>query len=157
MLASSEFSEVGLVDMKFSLALPREAMSVPVIRRVLGDALRGLGVSEDCVDDILVAASEACTNVVRHSSTLEYEVDGAIDDENCVLWITDHGAGMRRPAETGELAESGRGMNIMRALVDDLTLDARPDGVRVSMRKRLTWHDEALMRRLESELVHSAR
>ncbi|MEO5873698.1 MAG: ATP-binding protein, partial [Streptosporangiaceae bacterium] len=64
--------------MKFSLALPREAMSVPVIRRVLGDALRGLGVSEDCISDILVAASEACTNVVRHSTMAEYEVVGSI-------------------------------------------------------------------------------
>ena len=43
------------VDMKFSLELPREALSIPVIRRVLGDALRGLGVSEDCVGDILLA------------------------------------------------------------------------------------------------------
>ena len=40
--------------MKFSLALPREALSIPVIRRVLGDALRGLGVSDDCIGDILV-------------------------------------------------------------------------------------------------------
>ncbi|MCD0452366.1 ATP-binding protein [Actinocorallia sp. API 0066] len=143
--------------MKFSLALPAEAMSVPVIRRVLGDALRGLGVAEDCVDDILVAASEACTNVVRHSTTREYEVDGAIDDENCVLRVTDHGTGMGRRAPAGELAESGRGMDIMAALVDDLTLDAGPGGVSVALRKRLTWQDEALMRRLESELVHSAR
>ncbi|MFD0854750.1 ATP-binding protein, partial [Actinomadura adrarensis] len=53
--------------MKFSLALPREALSIPVIRRVLGEALRGLGVSEDCVADILVATSEACTNVIQHA------------------------------------------------------------------------------------------
>lgn len=152
---------MGLVDMKFSLALPREALSVPVIRRVLGDALRGLGVSEDCIGDILVAASEACTNVVRHSTTTEYEVVGRIDDETCKLEITDHGTGFRRPAAGAavdqDLAESGRGMNIMRALVDDLTLTATPNGVSVALCKRLTWHDEALMRRLESELVHSAR
>lgn len=144
--------------MKFSLALPREELSVPVIRRVLGDALRGLGVSEDCVDDILVAASEACTNVVRHSTTLEYEVTGCIDDETCVLHITDHGTGLRLPAvrPVEELAESGRGLDIMSALVDDLVLTTTPDGVRVELRKRLTWHDEALIRRLESELVRSA-
>jgi serine/threonine-protein kinase RsbW len=143
--------------MKFSLALPREALSVPVIRRVLGDALRGLGVSEDCIGDILVAASEACTNVVRHSTTSEYEVVGSIDDETCELTITDHGTGFRRPRPLDDLAESGRGMGIMRALVDDLTLSATANGVSVALCKRLTWHDEALMRRLESELVHSAR
>ncbi|NED49933.1 ATP-binding protein, partial [Micromonospora aurantiaca] len=45
------------MDMRFSLALPRDALSIPVIRRVVGDTLRGLGVSEDCVDDVLVATS----------------------------------------------------------------------------------------------------
>ncbi|MEO3785960.1 ATP-binding protein [Actinocorallia sp. B10E7] len=143
--------------MKFSLALPCEELSVPVIRRVLGDALRGLGVSGECIHDILVAASEACTNVVRHSSTLEYEVAGCIDEDTCVLSVTDHGDGFGPAArQAGELAESGRGLDIMRALVDDLALTATPDGVRVVLRKRLTWNDEALMRRLESELVRSS-
>jgi serine/threonine-protein kinase RsbW len=144
--------------MKFSLALPREELSVPVIRRVLGDALRGLGVSADCIHDILVAASEACTNVVRHSSTREYEVTGRINGDTCVLQITDHGTGLARPAvrPVTELAESGRGLDIMSALVDDLSLNTTPEGVRVVLRKRLSWNDEALPRRLESELVRSA-
>ena len=37
------------VEMRFSLSLPREALSIPMIRRVVGDALRGLGVAENCV------------------------------------------------------------------------------------------------------------
>ena len=80
------------VDMRFSLALPRDALSIPVIRRVLGDALRGLGVAEDCVDDMLVAASEACTNVVQHArATGEYEVTGHVDDGECMLKVMDWG------------------------------------------------------------------
>jgi serine/threonine-protein kinase RsbW len=142
--------------MKFALALPREALSVPVIRRVLGDSLRGLGVSDDCIADILVATSEACSNVVRHSTTAEYEVVGRIDDDTCVLKIMDHGNGIIESGDRGELAESGRGMGIMRALVDDLTLDSGPHGVIVQLCKRLTWQDEAVMRRLERQLVHSA-
>lgn len=142
--------------MKFSLALPCEELSVPVIRRVLGDALRGLGVSGDCIHDILVAASEACTNVVRHSSTREYEVAGRIDGDTCVLSVTDHGDGLGPVARPqGGLAESGRGLDIMRSLMDELSLTAAADGVRVVLRKRLTWSDEALMPRLESELVRS--
>jgi len=56
----------------------------------------------------------------------------------------------------GELAESGRGLDIMSSLVDDLALTATPDGVRVVLRKRLTWNEEAPLPRLESELVRSA-
>lgn len=145
--------------MKFSLALPREALSIPVIRRVLGDALRGLGVSEDCIADILVATSEACTNVIQHARTpVAYEVLASVDDDLCVLKITDRGAGLaaEAPPEPAELSESGRGIKIMRALVDDVSFDTRPEqGTAVYLQKRLTWRDKALMRRLEGELVHS--
>ena len=53
-------------DVKFCLVFPCEALSVPVMRRVLGDTLRGLGVDEESVYDILLAVTEACTNVSRH-------------------------------------------------------------------------------------------
>jgi serine/threonine-protein kinase RsbW len=188
------------VDMKFSLALPREALSIPVIRRVLGDALRGLGVSEDCVADILLATCEACTNVVKHArATARYEVLASIDDDKCVLKIVETGpaagpvpesfaggftgtddwssatggapdaapfdastidaAGPETPAAAARLeAESGRGIKIMRALVDDVTFDTAPEqGTIVYLEKRLTWQDEALLRRLEYDLVHSGR
>ena len=34
------------VDVKLCLVFPREALSVPVMRHMLGDALRGLGADE---------------------------------------------------------------------------------------------------------------
>ncbi|HEY7483572.1 MAG TPA: ATP-binding protein [Streptosporangiaceae bacterium] len=153
--------------MKFSLALPRESLSIPVIRRVLGDALRGLGVSEDCIADILVATCEACTNVVKHAETTSrYEVLASVDDDRCVLKIVDKGQGLgdafgresTRTADPRPEAESGRGIKIMRALVDDVTFDTGPErGTVVYLEKRLTWRDEALLRRLEYDLVHSGR
>ncbi|MFD0684190.1 ATP-binding protein [Actinomadura fibrosa] len=145
--------------MRFSLALPREALSIPVIRRVVGDALRGLGVSEDCVADILVAVSEACTNAIQHArASGDYEVAGSVDDDVCDLKVMDWGRGPRpAPQDRGVLSESGRGIKIMRALVDDLNIDSSPDrGTVVHLRKRLTWRDEALVRRLERRLMHSA-
>lgn len=162
--------------MKFSLELPREASSIPVIRRVLGDALRGLGVSADCVDDILLATCEACTNVVKHArATARYEVLASVDDETCVLKIVEIGGAARTPGRLSEFfadaaanrlpgsplrpeaeSESGRGINIMRALVDDVTFGTAPDaGTIVYLQKRLTWRDEALLRQLEYDLVHS--
>ena len=134
------------VDMKFSLALPREALSVPVIRKVLGDALRGLGVSQVCLADILVAASD-------------FEVAACIDDDTCVLKISDNGRGFREvPRRSKPDDESGRGIKIMRALLDGVDVDSRPGrGTVVYLHKRLTWRDEALIRRLERELVPSAR
>lgn len=153
----------GPVDMKFSLALPREALSISVIRRVLGDALRGLGVSEDCITDILIATCEACTNVVKYAQTTSrYEVLASIDGDTCVLKIVDKGKGLEPSGQDEPMpkaeAESGRGLKIMRALVDDVSFDTAPErGTIVYLHKRLTWRDEALFRRLEYDLVHSGR
>ena len=52
------------MDVKFCLVFPREALSVPVMRHVLGDTLRDLGADDDGVADLLLAVTEACTNVV---------------------------------------------------------------------------------------------
>jgi serine/threonine-protein kinase RsbW len=147
--------------MKFSLALPREALSIPVIRRVLGDALRALGVTEGCIADILVAISEACTNAVRHAPTASrFEVVASVDGGYCVLKVIDRGQGM--PSSFGRRrvrrdSESGRGIRIMRALVDDVTFDSRTgEGTVVYLQKRLAWRAEAPMRRLDDELVQAA-
>lgn len=146
--------------MKFSLALPREALSIPVIRRVLGDALRALGVTEGCIADILVAISEACTNAVQHApATSRFEVVASVDGGYCVLKVVDRGPGIEsRPVRRVHTeAESGRGIRIMRALVDDVTFDSRPEeGTVVYLQKRLAWRAEAPMRRLQQELVRAA-
>jgi serine/threonine-protein kinase RsbW len=146
--------------MKFSLDLPRETLSVPVIRRILGDTLRGLGVSDACVADILVAISEACTNVVQHAdSTSRYEVTVGIDDGQCVLKVVDRGQGFGGEAEKDVHpdSESGRGIKIMKALVDDVSFDSRPDsGTVVYLQKRLSWKEESPIRLHQPELLKTA-
>lgn len=42
-------------DVEFCLVFPRESLSVPVMRRVLGDTLSRLGVDDSCIDDLLLA------------------------------------------------------------------------------------------------------
>jgi serine/threonine-protein kinase RsbW len=152
------------MDMKFSLDLPRETLSIPVIRRILGDTLRGLGVSEACIGDILVAISEACTNVVQHAeSTSRYEVTVAVEGGQCVLKVVDRGQGFtdhfdhQTPKDVHPDSESGRGIKIMKALVDDVTFDSRPEsGTVVYLQKRLSWRDESPLRTRQPELLKTA-
>src|SRR6202044_3778737 len=117
---------------RFCLVFERELLSVPVMRQVLGDTLRGIGLNEDSVADILLAATEACTNVVLHAgqSAPAYSVATTVDSAACRVEVTDAGQGCRaRPArarrkadhpagEVANLAESGRGFAIMEACVD---------------------------------------
>lgn len=131
---------------RFCLVFERELLSVPVMRRVLGDTLRGIGVNEDSVDDILLAATEACTNVVLHAgqTAAAYSVAATVERTACRVEVADTGRGCPRRRRLGRvrngLAESGRGFAIMRACVDDVSLRTAPgQGTRVVLDKRILW------------------
>ena len=47
-----------------AVCLPRESETVSLIRTVVTHALRTLGVTSSCIDDVRLALSEAATNVV---------------------------------------------------------------------------------------------
>ena len=144
------------MEVRFTLALPRDQVSVPVARRLLGQSLDLLGVEPEDIGDIQLALSEACTNVLEHSSDGDdYEVTIGIDGEACVLDIVDRGHGFegdgRGHEEAAGDAESGRGIQLMRALVDRVEFVSRPQsGMVVHLEKRLTWRESAVVHRLES-------
>jgi serine/threonine-protein kinase RsbW len=185
MRTRTKATEEATVDVKFCLMFPRETVSVPVVRRVLGDTLRELGVDEESVADLLLAVTEACTNVLQHSGQgHRYEVVASISENGCLVEVVDSGAGFRpgRPvrgrltAHRGALAahgpvtprgrlarvrraavsraagaraaqrlvddlpESGRGLAIMEACVDTVSLRTGPGrGTVVSLRKHIDW------------------
>ncbi|HEX2849570.1 MAG TPA: ATP-binding protein [Acidimicrobiales bacterium] len=84
--------------------------------------------SDDAVDDLLIACSELCTNAVLHAATGgDIVVRGSVDGDAVVLEVEDGGAGMAWP-RTGSIAdvvddeEHGRGLFIVAALTDDLSM-----------------------------------
>jgi serine/threonine-protein kinase RsbW len=90
-------------DVAFCLVFQCETISVPVMRRVLGDTLRGLGVDEESVYDILLAASEACTNVLTHGGrqVRGYEVITSLGAVSCQVEVADKGVGVTPPDPRG--------------------------------------------------------
>jgi serine/threonine-protein kinase RsbW len=142
------------VEIKLTLALPRDEYSVPVARRVLARSLGVLGVEETVVADIELALTEACTNVLDHATdTDEYEVSAGIDGELCIIEVIDRGGGFdsatRGLVEADPAAEDGRGIQIMRALVDRVTFTSRPQtGTVVHLEKQLSWDEGSVIERL---------
>jgi serine/threonine-protein kinase RsbW len=190
-------AEEPTVDVKLSLVFPREALSVPVMRHMLGDALRGLGADDDGLAELLLAVTEACTNVVRHGGPgRRYEVVASLGRRGCRIEVQNSWPGFAlrrlpglrrrpwpaatatarnqrrggRPATIGRsllgasraghdpaasaeairdediasLPESGRGFDIMRACVDDVTMRSDTEHrTVVSLRKRLAWRPGA--------------
>jgi anti-sigma regulatory factor (Ser/Thr protein kinase) len=224
---TGDTDEEPTVNVKFCLAFPREAVSVPVMRRVLGDTLRNLGIADECVGDILVAVTEACTNVLRHGGAARrYDVVASVGPSGCLVEVVDPGQGFgalaaaagahangrpgapgprsrrARPTQDGapsesarakvavrgqqqaqqhhgqaatptarpcarlpqvddqviaRLPESGRGLQIMRALVDDVTMLSGPGrGTVVSMRKRVSWRSDAPLAGLSDQGLRDA-
>jgi anti-sigma regulatory factor (Ser/Thr protein kinase) len=205
-------------DVRFCLVFPRESLSVPVMRRVLGDTLRRLGVDEASISDLLLAVTEACTNVLRHAGPgRRYEVVAEVGRNRCLVEVLDSGRGfdpaslpgrrpparsssrtsVRLPARSparlrrrlaapsssssaphtpvpllgrlsrsrrlaeeraiAQLPESGRGLAIMRACVDDVTLRSGPGkGTVVSMRKRIEWRPGAPFAQLPESRLRDA-
>src|ERR1700722_4258735 len=81
-------------DTRFCLLFPREALSIPVMRRVLGDILSRLGVDEGSIADLLLAVTEACTNVLRHSGQGRgYEIVARVAGNQLHLEVVDNGRG----------------------------------------------------------------
>lgn len=140
-----------------TLALPRDEMSVPVVRRVLKASMQTLGVEELVIADIELALTEAVTNVLDHSDHgEEYEVSVGIDGEVCVIEVVDRGPGFDSSAhglgEADASAEEGRGIQLMRALVDHVTFDHVPTiGTVVHLEKKLEWKPDSLAKRLTED------
>ncbi len=121
------------MNIAFSVRLPVDAQSVPLVRGLLRQALEHFGVAAAGIDDILLALTEACANVVQHAGDQdEYQVDVAIDDTVCRISVLDDGDGFDPEAVEDEQPrsplEGGRGLLLMRALVDRLAFRETADG-----------------------------
>jgi serine/threonine-protein kinase RsbW len=141
------------MEVVFSLCLPHDEASVPVVRHLLSSALHRLGVSDPCSSDVEIAVTEACTNVLKHADAPdEYKVNVWISPEECQIEVADTGPGADEStlaASGGLQEESGRGIQLMRALVDQLHFVARPDrGLSVRLLKHLALDDGAALARL---------
>lgn len=145
------------MEIHFSLCLPRDEESVPVVRHICRDALAELGVVRDCVGDVELAVTEACTNVLKHAAGTgdEYGITVAIAEDDCVIRVIDSGAGFDHEALDRETAvdhgaEGGRGVFLMAALVDDLKFTSKPEtGTVVHLEKKLQLEETSVIRRLQ--------
>lgn len=114
---------LGAFEYRFSPSLA----TVPLARHLLGDWLEHLAIDDSERDDLLLVASELCSNAVRHASG----APGALamrawaDGDALVVEVEDDGAGMElshRLEDPDLEAETGRGIYVVRALTDDLTV-----------------------------------
>jgi serine phosphatase RsbU (regulator of sigma subunit)/anti-sigma regulatory factor (Ser/Thr protein kinase) len=114
---------LGAFEYRFSPSLA----TIPLARHLFADWLEHLGLDESEQGDLLLVASELCSNAVRHASGRPgaLAVRAWADGDALVMEVEDDGPGMELSArlEDPDLdAEHGRGLYVVRALTDDLSV-----------------------------------
>src|SRR3954469_17595275 len=121
------------------LALPARARNIAVVRRALEAIADELALPRRLIEDMRLAVTEACANVVRHAYA-----DGEADRENALrvellprrrgmrVVVEDHGRGLRPSPDRGG---PGLGLSLIAALTEELEITHGPGerGSRVAM------------------------
>ena len=125
-LTLGETLEVELIGEQAALSAFRQGL-----RRWLEEA----GAEADEVQDIVMAVNEACQNAIEHAYGLSPEPFDVVLDRiegDVSITIRDRG-GWRDSVST----DRGRGLPLMRALVDVVDIEQRPTGSTVVLRRAL--------------------
>jgi serine/threonine-protein kinase RsbW len=131
------------VNVTFSVRLPADADSVTFVRNLVRTALVQLRIETAVIDDVALALTEACANVVEHAPIdNEYDVEVDLRPDECVFVVRDRGPGFdvasTEAVPTSSIVAGGRGIFLMRSLVDDLDFRPGPTGGHeLLLRKRL--------------------
>jgi anti-sigma regulatory factor (Ser/Thr protein kinase) len=129
------------------LRMPSERRAIPVtVERILR-LLKPLRLAGDQRDDLAVALSEALSNAAVHGNKLRPGASVTIRVEveprrGVVVQVSDSGAGFDHsrlpdPSEPGQLLlPAGRGVFLMRRLVDGIEYNERGNEVRMLVKRR---------------------
>ncbi|MEE2039128.1 ATP-binding protein [Nocardiopsis sp. CT-R113] len=140
------------MDTVFSISLPRQAYTVSVVRDVLGTLLHRAGLCGSCADDVLLAVSEASANAIDHGGPArDYVVEADLGGRWCELRVSHTGTAPDPEAVArrfttdhtplpGLDSESGRGILLMRYLMDEVAFEGEPRTT-VMLRKQVALCD----------------
>lgn len=125
------------VDGELTLRLPAEARNLVQVRGALRRWLRENGVPETDVNEVLVAAGEACANVVQHAYSAQadagdLDVEARLGDGGLEVLVRDHGQ-WRPAADRG----GGWGLQLMEALMDGVDVEQTLGGTEVHLHRRV--------------------
>jgi serine/threonine-protein kinase RsbW len=116
--------------------MPAKAEYLILARLALAGISREVPMSESALADLKLAVTEVCGNAVRHAygaGTGPVRVAFDVGADAIQVTVEDDGAGVglelpERVSIGEEPVEEGMGLAIIRAVVDDLTVDGRSDG-----------------------------
>ena len=129
------------------LELPSCVESLHKVVDAAAQVTADLAMSEDACEEVAIALTEAVNNAIFHGNggvrERSFTVDFAVADGMLRIAVRDQGPGFDPAAVPDPLAEenllnsSGRGLLMMRAMVDDVQHHFCEAGTQVVLRKRI--------------------
>jgi len=134
------------------LDLPADRASIPLARDAVGTALLSAGVSSECVGELAIAVSEACSHAYRRTWPAQgFQVivglRGHVVSVDVIGITTDvAGRGPPHPSPT-RLSGADPGRALMTAFSDRVVFAASADGLwSVHLSRRVEWAHDAPLR-----------
>jgi serine phosphatase RsbU (regulator of sigma subunit)/anti-sigma regulatory factor (Ser/Thr protein kinase) len=124
-----------LVSEPLLLTLPADPATLLRLRRTLKGWLRHAGASAEESHDIVLATCEAAANAIEHAygpGEAAFELDVRVTSGDVTVGIRDRGR-WRPPRDP----RRGRGLPVMRELMDAVEVDSTAEGTNVLMRRTL--------------------
>lgn len=125
------------------ISVPGKLEYVGTIRLAISSLANCAGFDIEAIEDIKVAVSEACSNVVNHGCAKGadfYEVSCEVYEDRMVICIEDFAGGydvdLYREPNLNDPKEGGLGIYIMKALMDEVLIrSAIGEGTRIQLIK----------------------
>ncbi len=131
--------------LKFSV--PGKPEYVRTVRLAISSLANCAGFDIEAVEDIKVAVSEACNNVVRHGKSEKkdtYEIACEVEENRMTISVTDQAGGYdlakyQKPSIENPIKEGGLGIYIIKALMDEVDIFSEiGSGTNIKMVKYLS-------------------
>lgn len=135
---------------RITVIIPSQLEELTTIEKLSNDIARKMGLSEDQHDNLSIAVTEAVGNAIVHGNKKdpkkEVRIHVEIKNDRVSVAVTDQGKGfdpddLADPIDPNNLLrESGRGIFILKALMDEVSWDFGPGGttLRFTLRKKST-------------------
>ena len=130
---------------KVELRIPGKPQYVGIARMAVGAVASRMDFGVDVVEDIKLAVAEACNNAIEHAAcpkghAADITITLFLEEDRLAIVVCDKGAtpvALPAARQPDDLAESGYGLLLIQALMDEFSWDAGPAGTTVRMAKRL--------------------
>ena len=120
---------------RFQIEVSADPRALAGVRGLLERLLDEAGVSDDEAFAAIVAAGEACNNAIEHAygpRATAFDLDVRTGDGEVRMAVRDRG---QWRAQRG--ADQGRGLSLMRALMDSVEVETNGEGTVVTLVKRI--------------------